>query len=73
MVQKPRVLGRCCVKAADEIRDGRQHQGVGADHPDVTGGVAAHPSEWALHLPEGTVNLLGRKSGSGEIEPKWAR
>ena len=21
----------------------------------------------------GTVNLLGRKSGSGEIEPKWAR
>ena len=29
-----------------------QRQGTGTHHPDVAGGVAAHPAEWTLHLPE---------------------
>ena len=40
------------VAHADEVRGQRQHQGRGADHPDVAGGLAAHPAEWALHVPE---------------------
>ena len=30
----------------------RQHQGRGADHADLAGGLAAHPAEWALHVPQ---------------------
>ena len=30
----------------------RQRQGRGADPPDVAGGLAAHPAERALHIPE---------------------
>ena len=40
------------VAHADEVRGQRQHQGRGVDHPDVAGGLAAHPAEWALHVPE---------------------
>jgi hypothetical protein len=33
------------VAPADEVRGQRQRQGRGADHPDVAGGLAAHPAE----------------------------
>ena len=34
------------------MRGERQRQGRGADHTDVAGGLVAHPSERALHIPE---------------------
>ena len=40
------------VAPADEVRSQRQRQGSGDDHPDVAGGLAAHPAERALHIPE---------------------
>ena len=36
----------------NEVSGERQRQGRGADHHDFTGGLAAHPAERALHLPE---------------------
>ena len=40
------------VEAADEVRSEWERQGASAHHPDFTGGLAAHPAERALHLPE---------------------
>src|SRR3546814_8986964 len=38
--------------AADEVRGERQRQGARSPDPDIAGGLAAHPAERALHLPE---------------------
>lgn len=40
------------VAPADEVRGQRQCQGCGDDHPDIASGLAAHPAERALHIPE---------------------
>ena len=44
------------VAAADEVRSEWERQGAGAHHPDFTGGLAVHPAERALHLPERRQN-----------------
>jgi transposase InsO family protein len=56
------------VASGDEVRGQRQHQGRGADHPDVAGGLAIHPAdravERALHVPERRQDdRPGRASG----------
>ena len=50
------------VAPADEVRGQRQRQGRGDDHPDVAGGLAAHPAEWALHVPERRQNDRPRRA-----------
>ena len=40
------------VATADEVRGERQCQSTRTHHPDITSGLAAHPVERALHLPE---------------------
>ena len=51
--QRGHLLQLCHpIAAADEVRGERQCQGTRAHHPDIASGMAAHPAERALHLPE---------------------
>ena len=71
------------IAPADEVRGEQQRQGRGADHPDVTGGLAAHPAERALHIPERRQgDRSGRARGGAGVgmteisgvpayNPKW--